>query len=298
MTSADTVGTLETIRVHCARLLPLFQAQAEITERAMAAADSVASAVDRQIGGLRTCLQALTRAAAQESRSAHEEADGAVAALDQVADSAGTTRTHLQALVTTVDEACTRARESGSTQLQELVGGVRSVGAHVTAVGGALETLSETLVEGRSDSVDALSQAGRWLQEACDASDLHQREWRGGIASFFRMVHFRALLVSRTMSEAADAHALGLLATANQAVDRENELAGTLDRFLREDLELDLTLPREALGETMDELAMHAEERERQLQEAGAAAEARIESLLPELVAATAALASTEGIGQ
>src|SRR5262245_34535663 len=128
MDPANTVDALEMIRTQCAKLLPFFQAQAESTERAMAAADSVAAAVDRQVGGLRACLQALTRTAAQEARALQAEADGAVAALDQVVDAAGPTRTHLQALVTVVDEACARARESGMTGLRDLVAGVRSVG--------------------------------------------------------------------------------------------------------------------------------------------------------------------------
>jgi ABC-type transporter Mla subunit MlaD len=296
MSSGDTVDVLGQVVEHCSALLELFASHAGATERAMAASESLSGTVDQEVAGLRDRLQQLTTAATQTRTMLQESADGAVRALALVDEDARATGTAVGALVAVVEEGCTRAQSAADAQVQAVGRSLEEVDRAAADLSGALEGLSETLVEGRAECVTALNEVHRWLQEACDEHDRRQVEWRQAQSILLARTHYLSLYVSLTMRDAADAHAVALLSAINETLDDQNDVAAELRRVFVDDLESLVPL-HEAIDKATEDLAELAGRRDAQLEGARPLVE-EMEARRGELDAVGAALATTTQIGR
>jgi len=281
---------------HCGQLADQLDKSSDEIESALRAANQLGEMLEEDSGELRESIRSLT-SRLQKARTDIEEADGkAGTALATLAGRADAVEGDTDLLLNAVKEGTANVEGTVTEVFQSLESQAEGLGDDFERLAAGITDLSQALAGHAGDQQGALeSLATRFDQAHGDLSE-KQTEWLNAVDRITTEIQEGSQAAARSLGDMLRSHATASLAWGNELVIGHNVAMESLSAAFADKAPESVDQAVQPLLQELRDLVSTAEKQREELSTKGQAVLDRLTNLIPEIVALTEALQTTEGL--
>jgi chromosome segregation ATPase len=287
---------LEQAITQCGDLTDQLDTTSEQVDSVLAAANQLGETLEEDSGELRASIRALT-SRLQKARTDLEGADGkAGTALDSLAGRADAVEGDTDLIVNALKEGTANVEETVKESFQSLEAQADLLTGDFERLAEGISDLSQALANHATEEKDALeSLTDRFDDAYADLSE-KQTEWLNALDRITTDLGEGSQAAARALGDMLRSHATASLGWGNQLVIEHNAVMQSLGAVFGERAPESVDHAVQPLLQELRNVVSLAETHREELSTRGEALLERLTALIPEIVALTEALQTTEGL--
>jgi DNA repair exonuclease SbcCD ATPase subunit len=293
---ADMNPLLEQAITRCGELSDQLDASGEEVEDAVKAANQLGETLEEDSGELRATIRSLT-SRLQKARTDLEDADGkAGTALDMLAGRADAVEGDTDLIVNALKEGTANVEDTVTEAFQSLEAQADVLTGDFERLAEGITDLSQALADHTNDEKAALDTLTDRFDEAYEDLSEKQTEWLNALDRITTDIGEGSQAAARALGDMLRSHATASLAWGNQLVIEHNAVMEALSSVFAEKAPESVEQAVQPLLQELREVVSSAEKHREELSTKGQALLDGLTALIPEIVALTEGLQTTEGL--
>ena len=281
---------------HCGQLADQLDKSSDEIESALRAANQLGEMLEEDSGELRESIRSLT-SRLQKARTDIEEADGkAGTALATLAGRADAVEGDTDLLLNAVKEGTANVEGTVTEVFQSLESQAEGLGDDFERLAAGITDLSQALAGHAGDQQGALESLATRFDQAHGYLSEKQTEWLNAVDRITTEIQEGSQAAARSLGDMLRSHATASLAWGNELVIGHNVAMESLSAAFADKAPESVDQAVQPLLQELWDLVSTAEKQREELSTKGQAVLDRLTNLIPEIVALTEALQTTEGL--
>jgi chromosome segregation ATPase len=287
---------LEQAITQCGDLTDQLDNTSEQVDSVVAAANQLGESLEEDSGDLREAIRSLT-SRLQKARTDLEEADGkAGTALDMLAGRAEAVEGDTDLIVNALKEGTANVEETVTESFQSLDAQADLLTGDFERLAEGISDLSQALANHTSEEKDALESLTERFDDAYADLSEKQTEWLNALDRITTDIGEGSQAAARALGDMLRSHATASLAWGNQLVIDHNEVMQSLGTVFGERAPESVDQAVQPLLQELRNVVSAAETHREELSTRAQGLLDGLTALIPEIVALTEALQTTEGL--
>ena len=287
---------IEEAITHCGELADQLDATSDQVESAVDAANKLGDTLEDDSGELREAIRSLTDRL-EKARADIDQADGkAGTALDALAGRADAVEGDTDVLVNAVQEGTANIEDTVAESFRALEAQAELLTGDFERLASGITDLSQALADHAGEERAALESLSNRFDEAFAELSQKQGEWLSALDRITTDIAESSAAATQALGEMLRSHATASLAWGNELVLAHNAVMESLSSVFAEKAPESVDEAVQPLLQELRGVVAAAEKHHEELSTKGQAVLERLTNLIPEIVALTESLQTTEGL--